>query len=141
MTSSTKHPAILVSALGAVLLIVSGFISWVSISGDTAAFVKPALDLVSNKMSIAMWLGILSLIVVLVAGMKAMKGLLVLSILFALVGFIFLYTAYIPADDAASKLLGINGMSSGYYVGWVGAVLLLVGNIAAMAMMKKMPKK
>lgn len=140
-----KHPAVIAALIGAVLLIVGGLMSWLDLSGSANALVggivQEANSLVGTKMSMALWIGIIGLLFVLLAGYKAKKGFLVVNVILGLIVLLPLATAYIKPTDPGADLLGIKGMAMGYYIAWIGALLLLIGSIAGVVMMKKVVKK
>ena len=139
MGTYTTHPVSIVAYVGSILMIVGGFMKWITVAEDSLGglVAEEISSAVGTKMTMVWVLGIIALVLAFLASKKGSKGMLGVNLVLALLTVVPLSTGYISADDPSAILLGLEGMSAGFYLAFIGMLLLLVGSIAGLVMFKK----
>lgn len=133
------HPVAIAGYVGALLLVVGGLMSWITIPEGSLASLSGTLieDAVNPKRTITWVIGVITFIVGMLAAKKGSKGLNAVNVVLALFVAIPLFTAYVPADDPNAVLLGLEGMDGGFTLAVIGWLVLMVSVLAGFGVYKK----
>ena len=131
MGKYSKHPVTLLLALGALLMIVGNLMGWYKAPEgvDLATLVDNG-----NQVIVIVVAGLLGLLVTYFAAQNGSKGLMALDLLFALVG-LSVFALNAPSQNGLDAL-GV-GMSAGFQIGMLGALLFLIMSIAGLVVYKR----
>ncbi len=131
----TTHPVTIASLIGSLLLIVGPRMDWWKF--DDQLWKSFADEALTGKRSVLLFLGFLTVVVMAASALRAQRWLPIVNVLVGVFAFFAIWNERVSASDPTYADLGFQGMATGFWLGVVGCVIIVLANLAAVKMFAK----